>query len=101
MLTPEPSKLKDSCNAIALKAIGISLGFLILFFVGIHFASSARRYQLANEPMPNGKGGFMTFRDGYYIALVVLLMSLVWFAVACRFWRKLKEEDRNLTTTDK
>ena len=30
----------------------------------------------------------MTFRDGYYIASVSFLISIVWFVVACKAWRR-------------
>lgn len=59
-------------------------GFLV---ASIALATQARHYQVTGEPMPNGKGGFMTFHDGYYIAGVLLLMALAWFMAARRFAR--------------
>jgi hypothetical protein len=38
--------------------------------------------------MPNGKGGFMTFRDGYSLAAVLFGFSLVWLIVAWRYGRR-------------
>jgi hypothetical protein len=47
---------------------------------------SAHHYQNINQPMPNGKGGFMSFQDGYYIALVCILFSIASFIVAYKSW---------------
>ena len=42
----------------------------------------------SGQPMPNGKGGFMTFGDGYLIAFVFLSFSVGWLIAARRFWRQ-------------
>jgi len=67
-------------------AVGIC-GSVVFLIVSAVIASRARHYQISGEPMPNGKGGFMTFGDGYLIALVFLLFSVAWFIAARRFWR--------------
>jgi uncharacterized BrkB/YihY/UPF0761 family membrane protein len=65
-----------------LKAVFASFGCLVFFSVSIAIAWSAHHYQTINEPMPNGKGGHMSFRDGYHIALICFLISIVFFITA-------------------
>jgi hypothetical protein len=50
----------------------------VFLIVSVGVAWRARHYQISGQPMPNGKGGFMTFGDGYLIAVVFFL-----FSVAC------------------
>ncbi len=45
---------------------------------GILLALSARKHQLSGALMPNGKGGFMSFRDGYYLSVVLITMAAGW-----------------------
>jgi hypothetical protein len=65
-------------------AIGGSIACLV---GSLRFAWLARQYQISGQPMPNGKGGFMTFGDGYLIAAVVLLFSVACISLARRFIR--------------
>ena len=62
----------------ALKAAVAICGSVVFLVVSVVVAWQARHYQISGQPMPNGKGGFMTFGDGYLIAVVFLL-----FSVAC------------------
>ena len=62
----------------ALKAAVAICGSVVFLIVSVVVAWQARHYQISGQPMPNGKGGFMTFGDGYLIAVVFLL-----FSVAC------------------
>jgi hypothetical protein len=61
---------------------------IIFFIASVVIALKARQYQDSGEPMPNGKGGIMTPGDGYLIALVVGLFSVVGLLQARRFLRK-------------
>jgi hypothetical protein len=70
----------------ALKIICGCLGCIGFFASGVVVALQARHYQVLAQPMPNGKGGFMTFRDGYSIAIILVLMSIPWFLMVRRFW---------------
>jgi hypothetical protein len=56
------------------------VAFLFLSGVSISTAVNARHYQVLGQLMPNGKGGLMTFRDGYFISSVTFLMALIIFA---------------------
>jgi hypothetical protein len=65
-----------------------ALGGSIAFFIGsLRLAWLARHYQLSGQPMPNGKGGFMTSGDGYLLAVVLLLFSVACVMLARRFIR--------------
>jgi hypothetical protein len=65
-----------------------ALGGSIAFFTGsVIEALQARHYQLSGQPMPNGKEGFMTYRDGYLLAVVLLLFSVACIMLARRFLR--------------
>jgi hypothetical protein len=65
-----------------------ALGGSIAFFIGsLRLAWQARHYQLSGQPMPNSKGGFMTFADGYLIAAVLLLFSVACVMLARRLFR--------------
>jgi hypothetical protein len=55
---------------------------------GIVVTFQARHYQISGQPMPNGKGGFMTAGDGYLIAVVLFLFSVTWGLATRRFWLK-------------
>ena len=68
----------------ALKAIAGWLGCIGFFASGVVVALQAHHYQVLDQPMSNGKGGFMTFRDGYSIAFVLVLMSIAWFLMVRR-----------------
>jgi hypothetical protein len=78
---------KDHSPLRSLKVAVAAVGSLAFFVASLLVGWSARGYQVSGQPMPNGKGGFMTFRDGYLIALVLFLFSLGWFIGARRFWR--------------
>ena len=58
-------------------ALGFAGGVCFLV-AGILVALSARKYQLSGALMPNGKGGFMSFRDGYYLSVVLIAMAVGW-----------------------
>jgi hypothetical protein len=64
-----------------------SVGAAGLLIASVLLALSARRHQISGQAMPNGKGGFMDFPDGYYLAVVLFLMSFAWFIFARRHWR--------------
>jgi hypothetical protein len=70
-----------------LKFAVAAFGSLAWFVASIVIAWSARSYQVSGQPMPNGKGGLMTFRDGYLIALVLFLLSIAWSLGVRRIWR--------------
>jgi hypothetical protein len=61
-------------------------GRTIVAYVGAAFfiAASAvvtwyaRRAQVTGEPMPNGRGGFVPFSDGYKIAAMLFVLSLAY-----------------------
>jgi hypothetical protein len=59
-------------------------GFLI---ASVLVALSARSHQLSGQQIPNGKGGFMDFRSGYHLAVVLFLISMVWLMSARRYSR--------------
>ena len=69
---------------VAIAVCGVVVFFIASIFVG----SQARHSQISGEPMPNGKGGFMSSGDGYLIALVLLLFSLAWFLFARKSWQE-------------
>jgi hypothetical protein len=65
-----------------------ALGASVAFFVSsLHLAWRARQYQISGQPMPNGKAGFMTYGDGYLLAIVLFLFSVAFVIVARRFIR--------------
>jgi hypothetical protein len=78
----------------AFKALAGTVGFVGFLIGGISVALCARHYQKLAQLMPNGKGGFMTFGNGYYIAAVFILMSVVWFLMARKYWRLVLSEQR-------
>jgi hypothetical protein len=78
---------KDQSPLHSLKVAVAAIGSLVFFVASVLVGWSARAYQVSGQPMPNGKGGFMTFRDGYVIALVLFLFSVAWFIGARRFRR--------------
>jgi hypothetical protein len=80
----------QSSFKLELKAVFAAFGSFAFLVIGLMVASSARNYQLSGRPMPNGKGGFMSFRDGYMLALIFLGFSIVWFMCARRYWRLKK-----------
>lgn len=82
MSTKGPSPISSS------KAVIAACGSIVFFVVSIVIACKARHYQNSGQPMPNGKGGFMTYGDGYMIALVFLLFSVAGFVTARKFWRE-------------
>ncbi len=77
----KPNSLKAGVSSV------VSFAFLI---ASVSVALAARHYQISGQPMPNGKGGSMTFSDGYWIAVVLFLISVAWFFVTRRllFTRK-------------
>jgi hypothetical protein len=70
-----------------LKAAVAMCGSVVFLIVTVVVAWQATRYSISGQPMPNGKGGFMTPDDGYLLALIFLLFSVVWFIAARKFWR--------------
>ena len=70
-----------------LKAAVAAVGSVVFLVAGVVVACRARHYQIADQPMPNGKGGSMSSGDGYLIATVLILFSVVWFIAARRFYR--------------
>jgi hypothetical protein len=52
------------------------IGFALFMILAISNALEAHHYQVIGQPMPNGKGGFMTFRDGYVLALALAGLSM-------------------------
>jgi hypothetical protein len=83
-----------------LKAIAAGIVCGALLIVSIAIACSARHYQLAGQPMPNGKGGVMSFRSGYYISFVCFVMSIAWFLQARKNWRSGSIPDPNAHTEE-
>jgi hypothetical protein len=79
---------KDHSPKSFFKAVIAACGSIVFLVVSIVVACKARHYQISGQPMPNGKGGFMTYGDGYMIALVFLLFSVAWFVAARKFWRE-------------
>ena len=78
---------KHRSSTKLLIAIGV-IGGSVAFFIGsLRFAWQARHYQISGQPMPNGKGGFMTYGDGYLIAIVLLLFSVACIITARRLFR--------------
>ena len=71
----------------ALKAAVAICGSVVFLIVSVVVAWQARHYQISGQPMPNGKGGFMTFGDGYMIAVVFLLFSVACVMQARRFFK--------------
>ena len=71
----------------ALKAAVAICGSVVFLIVSVVVAWQARHYQITGQPMPNGKGGFMTFGDGYMIAVVFLLFSVACVMQARRFFK--------------
>jgi len=69
-----------------LKAAGTGCGAVVFLAASIVVTGQARHCQITGQPMPNGKGGFMTPGDGYLIALALFLISVAWFFSAWRFW---------------
>jgi hypothetical protein len=80
----DEDNLKPANPLKAAIAFGVSVAFLAACIV-VGFES--RRYQVSGQPMPNGKGGFMTYSDGYEIAAALFLISLAGFVGSCRLWR--------------
>ena len=78
---------KNRSTASPLKFVVTAFGSVAFFVASVRVAWVAWQYQVSGQPMPNGKGGFMTFRDGYLIAFVLFLFSVAWMFVARRFWR--------------
>ena len=59
METNSPSAVRVFKSVVAV------LGSIAFFIASLAVALSARGYQVSGQLMPNGKGGFMTFREGY------------------------------------
>jgi len=78
---------KGDSSVSALKAAVAICGSVVFLIVSVVVAWQARHYQISGQPMPNGKGGFMTFGDGYMIAVVFLLFSVACVMQARRFFK--------------
>jgi hypothetical protein len=74
----------DSVKSNTLKAGVVFIGSIALLIASISVALAARHYQISGQPMPNGKGGAMTFTGGYLVAVVLFLISAAWFLGARR-----------------
>ena len=72
-------------NSNRLKTGAAVVGGVAFLMAGVIVGWCVRHYQMTGQPMPNGKGDFMTFPDGYYIAAMLVLMSIAWFVAAHRF----------------
>lgn len=83
----ERMETREHSSPRPLKVAVAAFGSFAFFVGSLLVAWSARHYQISGQPMPNGKGGLMTFRDGYLIALVLLLFSVAWFMMVRRLWR--------------
>ena len=70
-----------------LKAAVAAVGSVVFLVAGVVVACRARHYEIADQTMPNGKGGSMSSGDGYLIATVLILFSVVWFIAARRFYK--------------
>jgi hypothetical protein len=88
LMNPSSNPQYADTSVNTLKTITFVVGGAIFFAVSIVVACKARHYQLSNQPMPNVKGGFMTFLDGYSIASVFFLVSVGWFVAARKSWRR-------------
>jgi hypothetical protein len=70
-----PSKQPASSKArIAIAYIGAAF-FLVASAVVVKYA---RHAQVSGEPMPNGRGGVMSFADGYKVAGLLFVFSLIY-----------------------
>jgi hypothetical protein len=78
---------QDHSPVSPLKTAVAICGSVVFLVAGVMVACRARHYQVSGQPMPNGKGGFMTSGDGYLIATVLILFSVAWFIAARRFFR--------------
>jgi hypothetical protein len=65
---------------------------VIFLILGVSMALDAHHYQTISKPMPNGKGGFMTFRDGYYLALCFFAVATGCFVFAFNSWRRRRSK---------
>jgi hypothetical protein len=63
------------------------LGGVAFLIAGATLAWHSRHYQMMGELMPNGKGGSMSFRDGYLIAGTLAATSLGFFIAARHYYR--------------
>jgi hypothetical protein len=59
------------------------IGAAFFFVASVVLTWNARRSQISGEPMSNGSGGTITAANGYKIASLMLLFSLVY---AWRGW---------------
>jgi len=100
METRDQSTLK--LEKLEMRFAYAAVGALGCFVLSLMAALPARHYQLSGRPMPIdalplplrlacGKGGFTSFRTQYWIALVCLGFSIVWFKGARTYWRLRKD----------
>ena len=75
-------------TASAFKTALSVCGVIVCFIASIVVAFESRQYQISGQPMPNGKGGFMTPGDGYLIAIVLFMFSVACLLQARRCWRE-------------
>jgi hypothetical protein len=73
------------------------MGTFFLMPIGILVGLSTRSHQISGTLMSNGKGGYMTFEDGYQLAIVFLAMAVAWGFFAVRAWRERKPK-RQITS---
>ena len=86
----EKERIKSDQPWIKVK-IGVArAGGLGLLVAGLWLAWFVRNHQVSGQPMPNGKGGFMSYGYGYLMDLILFLMSIAWWLSACRLRRESK-----------
>lgn len=85
-MLPLPRFRSRIANGLAfLVTASVAAGTL---YLSVTVALDARAHQLSGLPMPNGKGGLMSFRGGYESAVFFLVIGLAWLLGAGGFlWR--------------
>jgi len=80
------SKNNPTCKTARL-AFGTG-GFAVFLILAISNGLDAHHYQVAGLLMTNGNGGFMTFRDGYLLALAFAGLSMGFLLLVFRALRE-------------
>jgi hypothetical protein len=78
-----------------MKTIFAFLGSLFFGLAGIFVAWQTRAHQAANQTMPNFKGGFMKYSDGYLLAFALICMAAAWFFFGFNSWRQSQDNDKH------
>jgi hypothetical protein len=64
---------------------GVSLiGALLFIVLAMRVGTSSWHARIANSPMPNWKGGTMTYEDGFKITALLALFAAIWCYCAIR-----------------